>query len=370
MHKSVLILGGYGNFGKRISAALANKGIPVLIAGRNFQKASNLARSIGANATPLQLDIETGLARALEEHQPCVVVNTVGPFQGHGYEVACTAIEHKVHYIDLADGREFVAGIGKLDQQAQSAGVAVISGASTVPALSDAVVTAFESDFARIDHMKFGIAPGQRAERGLATTRAILSYVGRRLAPFKGIRSDIYGWQDIYRQRYPGLGARWMANCDIPDLDLLPDRHDIKTIQFSAGLELGPLHLGLWVISHFVRLGLPIPLERMAPALLSISNWFNSFGSKDGGMHVFLTGESAQNTGQRIERSWFIIARNGSGPHIPTIPAIILAARIANGGHLDAGAMPCLGLVSLADYLSELEPMEIEVVTHLRSIAP
>lgn len=370
MTKCVLILGGYGNFGKRISAALASKGVRVLIAGRNFQKASDLARSIGPNATPLQLDIETGLAQALKKHSPCVVVNTVGPFQGQGYDVARAAIDHKTHYIDLADGREFVTGIGKLDRQAQDAGVAVISGASTVPALSDAVVAAYASDFARIDRMKYGIAPGQGAERGLATTRAILGYAGQKLAPFKGIRSDIYGWQDIYRQPYPGLGTRWMANCDIPDLDLLPDRHTIEEIQFSAGLELGLMHLGLWSMSHLVRLGIPLPLERMAPALLSVSDWFNPFGTKDGGMHVLLTGESAQNPGQQIERSWFIIARNGCGPHIPTIPAIILAARIANGDHPDPGATPCLGLVSLADYLSELETMEIEIVTRLLSTAP
>ena len=370
MTKCVLILGGYGNFGKRISAALASKGIPVLIAGRDFQMASDLAKSIGPNATPLKLDIETGLTRAFKEHRPCAVVNTVGPFQGQGYEVARAAIDHKIHYIDLADGREFVTGIKKLDQHAQDAGIAVISGASTVPALSDAVVAAYTSDFARIDLMKYGIAPGQGAERGLATTRAILGYVGRKLAPFKGIRSDIYGWQDIYRQPYPGLGARWMANCDIPDLDLLPDRHNIGTIQFSAGLELGLMHLGLWAMSRLVRLGLPLPLERIAPALLSISNWFNSVGSKDGGMHVFLTGESAQNPEKQIERSWFIVARNGCGPHIPTIPAIILAARIAKGDQPAAGAMPCLGLVSLADYLSELETLDIETITHLRSVAP
>ncbi|WP_299853932.1 saccharopine dehydrogenase NADP-binding domain-containing protein [uncultured Roseobacter sp.] len=370
MANCALILGGYGNFGKRISAALAFKGIPVLIAGRNFQKASDLAKSIGPNATPLKLDIETELARAFKEHDPCVVVNTVGPFQGQGYDVARAAIDHKIHYIDLADGREFVTGINELDQQAQDAGVAIISGASTVPALSDAVVAAYASDFARIDLMKYGIAPGQGAERGLATTRAILGYVGRRLAPFRGIRSDIYGWQDIYRQPYPGLGARWMANCDVPDLNLLPDRHNIRTIQFSAGLELGLMHLGLWAISCLVRLGLPLPLERMAPALLSISNWLNPFGSRDGGMHVFLTGDSVENPSQQIERSWFIVARNGCGPHIPTIPAIILAARIAKGDQPTAGAMPCLGMVSLADYLSELETLDIETITHLRSIAP
>jgi len=212
---SVLVLGGYGNFGKRISVALAAKGVPVIIAGRSRTKAQRLAQTIGPLATPLQLDIETGLGQALEDHAPCAVVNTVGPFQGQGYDVARAAIDAKVHYIDLADGRDFVTGISKLDKSAKDAGVAVISGASTVPALSDAVVSAFSGDFARIDRMKFGIAPGQKAERGLATTRAILGYVGRKLAPFPGIKPDVYGWQDVYRQHDP-VFCRFGTERDAP----------------------------------------------------------------------------------------------------------------------------------------------------------
>lgn len=370
MPEAVLVLGGYGNFGKRISMALASKGVPVLIAGRSHRKASDLAQSIGPLATPLRLDIDTGLATALNEHRPCAIVNTVGPFQEQGYDVAKTAIAHGVHYIDLADGRAFVTGITKLNEDAQRAGVAVICGASTVPALSDAVVSHFKSDFARIDRMQYGIAPGQGAERGLATTRAILGYVGRKLAPFKGVKPEAYGWQDVYRQHYPGLGSRWMANCDVPDLDLLPEKHNIGAIRFSAGLELGFMHLGLWGLSHLVRLGLPIKLERLAPALLTISNWFNAFGSKDGGMHIVLEGESAKDVGQQIERSWFIIAKDGDGPHIPTIPAISLAARIACGDVPRSGAMPCLGFIALSDYLEELKSLRIETITHLRSSAP
>jgi uncharacterized membrane protein len=40
----------------------------------------------------------------------------------------------------LADGRQFVAGISSLDALAAAAGLTVISGASSVPALSSAVI--------------------------------------------------------------------------------------------------------------------------------------------------------------------------------------------------------------------------------------
>lgn len=358
-----MVLGGYGNFGKRIVSALVAKGIEVQIVGRNLEKATKLANEVGDLATPLCFDVSCDLANALRTHKPLVLVNTVGPFQAQGYEVARVAISNGVHYIDLADGREFVCSVSELDSDAKNAGVSIISGASTVPALSDAIVSEFADEFASIDLLKYGISPGQGAERGLATTQGILSYVGKPLAPFASIQDRVFGWQNLYRQNYPGLGNRWMANCEIPDLDLLPKRHDIKTIQFSAGLELSLLHLGLWAVSWLVRIGLPLKLEKFAPLLLRMSNWFNRFGSSDGGMHIVLRGKSAESPSTEIERRWFIIARDGDGPHIPTIPAILLAERLAFGEKLSTGAYPCMGLVDLEDYVAALSSRNIEVIT-------
>ncbi len=157
-----MVLGGYGNFGKRIVSALVAKGIEVQIVGRNLENATKLANELGGEfATPLCFDVSCDLADALRMHKPLVLVNTVGPFQAQGYEVARIAIANRVHYIDLADGREFVCSISELDSDAIDAGVSIISGASTVPALSDAVVSEFAGEFASIDLMKYGISRGR-----------------------------------------------------------------------------------------------------------------------------------------------------------------------------------------------------------------
>lgn len=359
-NNSILILGGYGNFGKRIARALADSGVKVIIAGRDPQKAEALARDLpGAQAAAF--DANRDLAVQLASLKPAVVVNTCGPFQSADYSVAKICIAHGVHYIDLADGREFVTGITALDAQAKAAGVCVISGASTVPGLSSAVLEHYKDEFSEMESLRYGISPGQKAERGLATTQGILTYVGRPLKPFPGIRHTLYGWQDIYRQEYPGLGKRWMANCEIPDLDLLTARYGIRRIQFSAGLELAPLHLGLWVLSWLVRFGVPLNLPRVAKPLLAMSNVFDRFGSADGGMHIILRGKGAD--GMPHERRWFIVAKDGYGPHIPTIPAILLAKRLAMGEALPPGAYPCVGLVRLEEYLEALKPFPISVVT-------
>lgn len=354
----VLILGGYGNFGKRIALALTKKNISVVVAGRNREKAEALAATLPATLAEIAVfDVTKELSFQLEKLRPAVVVNTCGPFQTSDYDVAITCIEHGVHYIDLADGRDFVNGISALDAQARQHNVAVISGASTVPGLSSAVIEHYKAEFSDIESLVFGISPGQQAERGLSTTQAIMSYVGKPLRPFAGSTHPAYGWQGIYRQAYPELGKRWMANCDIPDLDLLPAHYGIRSIRFSAGLELGFMHLGLWALSWGVRLGLPLNLPQHADALLKASNWFNGQGSANGGMHMILSGKDLQ--GRLHRRRWFIIAKNGDGPQIPTIPAIILTEKLAANQLAYRGASACDGLVTLEEYLHELKDFAV-----------
>lgn len=361
---SVLILGGYGNFGKRIAFALAKAGIPVFIAGRSKNKANSFVKEIretypDASIELAIFDVNKTLPEQLQKLVPKVVINTCGPFQLCDYSVAETCIEHNVNYIDLSDGREFVSNINSLDNKAKDAGVLVVSGASTVPGLSSAVLEEFKNEFSEIDSLIYGISPGQKANRGLATTRSIMTYVGKPLKPFAG-NKNAYGWQNIYRQEYPELGKRWMANCEIPDLDLLPEHYGLKFICFSAGMELSFMHLGIWFMSWLVRFGVPLNLEKRSAFLLSLSNWFDIFGTPDGGMHMVIKGKDKNGNPKSIK--WFIIAKDGDGPQIPTIPAIILAKKLANGKINEIGAKPCVGLVTLDEYLNELKDFNIQTV--------
>lgn len=353
----ILVLGGYGNFGKHISEALAKADIPIIIAGRNRHKAQELASKLNkaypsASVETAIFDVGTTLEMQLPLLKPTLVINTCGPFQLADYSVAEACIKHQIHYIDLADGRDFVCGITRLDAKAKAANVLVISGASTVPGLSSAVLEAYKEDFTVIDSLVYGICPGAKAPRGLATAKSILSYVGKPLAPFAG-NPKAYGWQDLYLQDYPILGKRWMANCDVPDLDLLPARYNITSIRFSAGMESSLLHLGIWLMSWCIRLGLPLHLPDYAESLLKISRIFDCFGTSHGGMHMQMKGNDKQ--GNRKEITWFMIAKDGDGPRIPCVPAIVLAKKLVAGELQLTGAMPCVGVVTLEEYRKALE---------------
>lgn len=362
--KKVLILGGYGNFGRKISTALTKVGIPVIIAGRNTKLAESLAVKLRKQYPGTQIeisifDIEKDLSNQLKLIKPTVVINTCGPFQTKDYTVAFQCINFKIHYIDLSDGRDYVNEIISLDAKAKEASVIVVSGASTVPGLSSAVLEKYKNEFSSINSLIYGITPGQKAPRGLATTEAILSYLGKRLKPAPYENKPRYGWQNLYRQKYPIIGKRWMANCDIPDIDLFPKYYKIKHIQFSAGMENSLLHLGIWLTSWLIRLGTPLNLQKHAKTLLALSHFFDQFGTEDGGMHMLITGTDLNGKEKTIK--WFIIAKSADGPQIPTIPAIILTKKIIAEQMTTTGAIPCIGLISLDEYMNELKGFNIEI---------
>jgi len=364
MNKSVMVLGGYGNFGKRICLALCKDNIEVIVVGRDAGKASAGIDEIKSRVPAAQIsmeifDIHTGLDAALKKLKPAVLIDTCGPFQGASYNIVKICIENHVHYLDLADARDFVTGITQLDDAAKREGVVVISGASSIPGLSSAVVSHFKNEFSEIDHLKYGISTAQTTANGLASASAILSYLGKPLKPFPGTKKTVYGWQDLYSQTYPVLGKRWMANCDVPDLDLLPKYFNIKNIQFSAGVESTAMHFCMWLTSWAIRLGLPINLSRHTRGIQKISRLFNLGCTNKSGMHVIIEGLDHNKKYKCVK--WFIIAEYGEGLEIPTIPAIVLAKKILRGELNQTGARPCVDLISLEDYLANLTEFKVQV---------
>lgn len=363
----MLILGGYGNFGKRISRSLArDRQIAVMIAGRNSENADALAKTITediANSAVrgYPLDIQSAeFVTRLRNSGARLVIHTSGPFQGQDYGVAQACIEAGIDYIDLADDRRFVSGIGQLADQARENGVLVISGASSVPGLSSAVIDQFLPRFTRLRSIRHNIAPGNQAERGEATVMAILSYTGQ---PFKrwqgGHWVTVHGWQDIHRRRYPEpIGSRWLASCDIPDLALFPQRYPaVEDVVFHAGLELGLLHLAMYAMASIARLHLIDNWSRFARPITAMSRWFERWGTDIGGMAIEMTGDNTEEKTHMV--TWSLIAGSGHGPEIPSIPAIILAKKLAAGTRPQSGAMPCMGLFTVQEFFDEVKDLDI-----------
>lgn len=358
MTKRVLIIGAYGNFGSHITKKLAaEQDIRVIVAGRSEEKCRTLADKYKTEYCVL--DIGKDFPASLQKTKPDIVIHTSGPFQGQGYGVAEACIEYGCHYIDLADGREFVTGIPALDQKARAKGLSIITGASSVPTLTSAVIDRYLPEFQTLTSVDYGITTAQRTNTGLATTKAVLGYAGKTFKTLvHGKMRDIYGWQGTVLRKYPELGWRLLGNCDVPDLALFPGRYkSLEDIRFRAGLEISLIHLSLWGLSWLVRPGIIKSLEPLAEFLLKMSRLFDPVGSDSSAFHMEMSGTGKDGAPKTM--IFYLIARAGHGPFIPSIPSILCAKMLARGEIKRAGAFPCIGVISLDQYLEGMKDLKI-----------
>jgi len=356
----ILILGGYGTFGGRLARLLSDEPrLTLLIAGRSRAKAQAFCATLGgaANAVPIEFDRARDVEPQLRAIAPDLVVDASGPFQSYGanpYRVVEAAIALGIHYLDLSDGADFVRGIACFDAAARVRGVFVLSGVSSCPALTAAVVRRLGAGMTRIDTIVGGIAPSPFADIGRNVIRAIASYAGKDVALIRDGRSTAA--QAIIDSRSftiapPGrlpLYARRFSLVDVPDLALLPELWPtLRTIWMGVGTVPEIWLRGLNALALMVRL-------RLLPSLIPFTTLIHntrarlSFGEHRGGMFVTIEGMLAD--GARVERSWHMIAEGDDGPFVPAMAAEAIVRHCLAGRPPSPGARAALNDVELADY--------------------
>ena len=364
----VLVLGGTGVFGRRIAANLAKrKELDLVIAGRDGASAASYVRVLGADrAASLVVDLKKADAVVrLLAPKPAVIVDTVGPFQTRNLALPRRCAERGVHYVDIADARSRVAEIASLDSMARVENVAIVSGASTMPAISTAIVDELAPNPREVVAIDVGISPGQRTPAGLATARSILSYCGRTL-PVLGDGDPAYGWGELDRHMYPApVGERWLSNVDTPERALWRTRYPaLESMSIRAGLEISLLHLGLALLSRGVRLGVLPSLTHFAPPFLRIAAAFDWLGSDAGAMHVRVQTRDAH--ARSMTREAVLVAADGDGPQIPAAPAALIVKKLLGlpGYALleKRGAFPCIGILTREEIMAELRDFAIRYI--------
>lgn len=354
----VLVVGAGGVFGSRLCEGLLRTGFEVVVAGRNRARAEDVAARLRAafpdgRIEAAVLDTATLTAGDLKATGAAIVADAAGPFQGAQPTTARAAIAAGLSYVDLADGRDFVAAFPALDGAARAAGVAALTGCSSTPALSNAVLDRLTGGWRGVVSVEAAISPGARAPRGLSVMRAILSWLGRPVRVFDGGWTTRRGWSGLYRRDFGAAGQRRVSLCETPDLDLLVERfRPRERALFLAGLEPWPAHLGAWALGWLVRALRfdPVPLAR---ALVTLSGWASVFGSDRGAMRVQAYGVDGE--GRAARAIWRLVAEPGEGPVTPGLPALAAIKAIA-AGRGAPGARACVGVLTLEDIVAEMAP--------------
>jgi NAD(P)-dependent dehydrogenase (short-subunit alcohol dehydrogenase family) len=354
--KEVLVLGGYGGFGGRVARLLAEAGFAVIVAGRSADKARSFcAAHPDLKLRPLALAREDGLGG----QTPWLFVDAAGPFQDIDYRLPEACIAAGVHYLDLADGRDFVCGIGALDAAARAAGVTVISGVSSLPALSAAACDQLAAGLDRVSAIDIALSAGNRFAEGASVTRAVLSYAGKPLRLWRGQAwRYAYGLQELGAVQFGIAGAaalrRRVAICDVPDLTLLPDRYPGRpSARFRAGTELDLQNFGLWLLSWVVRWRWLASLRPLTAPLVWAQRALGWIGGERSAMRVVVKGWHGETA---IRRAWTVLAERRDGPWIPTLAVPMLAAKLEG---LERGARSAAGSLSLDEFDRAFAPFAI-----------
>jgi hypothetical protein len=352
----VTVLGGYGTFGGRVAEALArHENCRVRVVGRSAKIGHNFAHRVGTDFYPCVLEDRDALRRAIEGS--FLVIHAAGPFQGVDYHVAEECLRAGAHYLDLADGREFVAGIGRLDEDARRRGLMVATGVSSTPAITSAMIAELAPEFAQIDEIHTALSPGNQNPRGAATIAAVLSYLGRKIRVYRDGQWALRpGWGDAQRLQFPHpVGRRRIHNCDVADLELFPQEFGASTVRFSAGLELNLLNYLLSICALPCR-WFGFDFTRRARLFLNVSLMLFPFGTTNGSLAIWVRGRD--HVGRTLERRIALVT-DYDGPATPSSAAVVLARKTLNFGPPRIGAFPCVGILSLDELMDHLHPLGI-----------
>ena len=335
--------------------------LKIWVAGRTAAKANAFCAAYSGLSTLFPLPIDrSNIGPSLREIKPDLIVDASGPFQNYGtdpYSVARAAIDAGVHYLDFADGAEFAMGITELNNAAQNAGVYVLSGVSSFPVLTGAVLREMNKTI-KVETLTGGIAPSPFAGIGLNVMRAVLGYAGEDVKLTRnGQLFNAKGLTESRRFTIAPAGKMPLRNIrfslvDVPDLQILPKLHpELKDIWMGAGPVPEGLHRGLNLFAKLRAWRVAPNLVRFAKPFYWVLNQMK-FGDDRGGM--FIQGEGG---GEVIE--FHLLAEGKDGPMIPSMAIEAIIRKMQLGEKPPIGARVAQNEISLADYADLTKDREI-----------
>lgn len=353
----ILVLGGYGVFGGRLATLLSDVAeSELVICGRDLTRAEAFCAEWtgSARVRPLALD-RADISEGISAERPDLIVDASGPFQDYGedrYRVISACIDAGVDYLDFADAADFVFGVPQFDEQAKAAGVFVLSGVSSFPVLTAAVLREMAAAMTIVS-VEGGIAPSPYAGIGLNVMRAVVGYAG---APVKlrrqGEQAFGVGLAESRRFTVAVPGRLPLRNIrfslvDVPDLQVIPPEFPtIDDIWMGAGPVPEILHRILNLLAGArARFGLP-SLAGFSRLFYAVLNRMR-FGEHRGGMFVRARGVA---DGQTVERSWHLLAEGDDGPFIPSMAIEAIVRKLLIGDRPAPGARSGVSALELADY--------------------
>lgn len=357
--RRVIVLGGYGRYGRYIARALAElDDIQVIVAGRKppgRYKANSAIHYQKLDAND-EMSLKTALADVF------LLVNATGLFTGDSrYNVARLCAQTGTHYVDLADNREHISNFSSLAGEAEQQNVLLVTAAGVSPSLSALLADTLRPEFDRISSIRIYRSAGNRNPGGPASLRSLLEQIGSTVrVRQQGRWQNIDFWSNSQVVRFPKpIGRRRCFCVDAPELDALVERFNADSVIYRTGFELSIYNLGLKLISSFRKNSGVRQPGKLARWLLRFAGLTRGLGRDNDVLGVILGGEK---DGRQVEHGAYLVAREGAGLTIPCASALALVEKLLQQGIPASGVARTQDIITFDDVRTGLSKHNVVLV--------
>ena len=271
--KRVVVLGGLGLFGRTIIKQLRGLGLIAQSASRR-------------GLADVRVDANDGASIRAALRPGDLVIDAAGPFQARTAALIQAAIEIGFDVIDLNDDLSYAESVIALEPQIAAAGIRVLSSASSVSAVSAAVVQ--HSGIASPRRVTSFLAPATRHTANSGTAVSLLRSVGRPIRVLSGTKlMPRMGWSE--KQEFvmpPPIGSiegRLFESADVLYLPTIwPTLSDVSMYVDTHTIGANTL-LRLAAVCG--------PFRTLLEQSLGVGTWLaKKFGSSTGGIGYEIEG--------------------------------------------------------------------------------
>jgi short subunit dehydrogenase-like uncharacterized protein len=158
---SLLIYGAYGYTGELIAEEATERGLEVVVAGRNEVRTDHLAERLGVPGRSFPVD---AAADRLEDVD--VLLNCAGPFVETYAPLVDACLETETDYLDITGELSVFEAIAERDREAEKAGVCLLPGVGFDVVPTDCLAGHLHDRLPGADELRLGFDPSGTISKG------------------------------------------------------------------------------------------------------------------------------------------------------------------------------------------------------------
>lgn len=241
MRDKIMIIGGYGSVGKIIAQELGmNFPGKVVVAGRSFKKAEQLAQANDNRLIPLEFDLFHNHAKSPAISDVKLVVMCLDQ---SSTDFVKLCIDRGVDYIDITASYGFISKVERL--KTESSKSTVVMSVGLAPGLTNLLTQFSKNHFDKMERADISIMLGMGEKHGKAAVEWTVNQLNSKFEVVeKGKLKKVKGFTNGLLTKMPeGLGIRKAYRFDFMDQHVLPKSLNINTVStrlcFDSAMSTG-----------------------------------------------------------------------------------------------------------------------------------